>query len=52
MAILGGYNLRGVLQKEKLFYKLNTKEDLEFHNLTLLLQSWFFLLSHNYLKYI
>jgi hypothetical protein len=46
MAVLGGQNLMGVLQKDKLFDKLNTKGELEFQNLTLL-QFWVFLFPHN-----
>jgi hypothetical protein len=38
MAILGGQILMGVVQKDELFDKLNTKKELEFQNHTLLLQ--------------
>jgi hypothetical protein len=49
MAILGGQNLMGVLQKDELIDNLNTKKELEFQNHTLL-QLWVFLFPHNYSK--
>jgi hypothetical protein len=41
MVIFGAYNLMGVLQKDEIFDKLNTKMELEFQNHILLLQLWF-----------
>jgi hypothetical protein len=49
MAILGGQILMGVVQKDELFDKLNTKKELEFQNHTLLLKIMA-IFPHNYVE--